>query len=224
MGDKAYLVTFKKVDPFFTLDLSDPYNPKILGILKIPGYSDYLHPYDENHIIGIGKDTVESESGDFAWYQGLKIALFDVSDFDNPKELAKVIIGDRGTNSPVLYDHKALLFDRERELLVLPISLYEISDEIKEKNNGDPGWTYGEFTFQGAFVYRLSIENGFELRGQITHRNEEVKPQNYWYGGSSNSDIVRSLYIDNVLYTISNNMVKLNNLENLSEINSLELS
>lgn len=223
MGGKAYLVTFKKVDPFFTLDLSDPYNPKILGILKIPGYSDYLHPYDENHIIGIGKDTVESESGNFAWYQGLKIALFDVSDFENPKEVAKVIIGDRGTNSPVLYDHKAFLFDREKELLVLPVSLYEISDEIKEQNDEYTGNIHGKFTFQGAFVYKLSLGDGFEYRGRITHLNGEL-PDNYrWYWGSSSSDVTRSLYIEDVLYTISDNMVKMNSLEDLSEISSITL-
>ena len=228
IGDKAYFVTFKKVDPFFTLDLSDPYNPKILGELKIPGYSDYLHPYDENHIIGIGKDTVEPQeewSGrDFAWYQGIKIALFDVSDFDNPKEVAKIIIGDRGTETPVLYDHKAFLFDREKELLVLPVSLYEISDEIKEQNEGYTGNIYGQFTFQGAFVYKLSLENGFEFRGRITHMDDEYPYYEYcWYGGFYSSYVNRALYIDNILYTISNKMIKMNNLGGLGEINVVQL-
>ena len=228
MGEKAYLVTFKKVDPFFTLDLSDPHNPKILGKLKIPGYSDYLHPFDENHIIGIGKDTVEpteSESWgwDFAWYQGLKIAVFDVSDFENPKEMAKIIIGDRGTDSPALYDHKAFLFDREKELLVIPVSLYEISEEIKQQNNGYTGSTYGEFKFQGAYVYKLSLADGFELKGRITHMDDDemLKTGYYWYGGSSS--VTRSLYIGDVLYTLSNSMVKMNNLNTLSEINSVTL-
>ena len=228
IGDKAYFVTFKKVDPFFTLDLSDPYNPKILGELKIPGYSDYLHPYDENHIIGIGKDTVEPQEDwngrDFAWYQGLKIALFDVSDFDNPKEVAKIIIGDRGTETPVLFDHKAFLFDREKELLVLPVSLHEISDEIKEQNEGYTGNIFGQFTFQGAFVYKLSLENGFEFRGRITHMDDEQPYDNYyWYGGSYSSYVSRSLYIDDVLYTISNNLVKMNNLGGLGEMNIVHL-
>ena len=228
MGDKAYLVTFKKVDPFFSIDLSDPYNPKILGELKIPGYSDYLHPFDENHIIGIGKDTVEPEEEwngrDFAWYQGLKIALFDVSDFENPKEVAKLIIGDRGTDSPALYDHKAFLFDREKELLVLPVSLHEISDEIKQQNDGYTGNIYGEFTFQGAYVYRLSLDNGFEFKGRITHRdNGEPLDDYYWYWESSASYISRSLYIDDVLYTISDDMVKMNNLDDLNEINNVQL-
>jgi len=68
MGERGYMVTFKKVDPLFVIDLSDPYNPRELGYLKVTGYSDYLHPYDENHIIGIGKET--TDAGEFAWYQG----------------------------------------------------------------------------------------------------------------------------------------------------------
>ncbi|HQJ38073.1 MAG TPA: beta-propeller domain-containing protein, partial [Bacillota bacterium] len=117
MGDRAYMVTFKKVDPLFVIDLKDPKNPAILGALKIPGYSDYLHPYDENHIIGFGKDTIElsnegtwKREGTTAYYQGMKIALFDVSDVSNPKEKFKEIIGDRGTDSELLNNHKALLF------------------------------------------------------------------------------------------------------------------
>jgi uncharacterized secreted protein with C-terminal beta-propeller domain len=229
MGDKGYLVTFKKIDPFFTIDLSDPYNPKILGKLKIPGYSDYLHPVDENHIIGIGKNTVEAFESekewrniDFAWYQGIKIALFDVSDFENPKEVSKILIGDRGTDSPALYDHKAFLFDREKELLVIPIRLCEISDKIKEQYDNYTGSMYGEFTFQGAYVYSLSVENGFEYKGRITHLSDEdmLKSGYYEYWGSS---IQRSLYIDNVLYTISDGMVKMNNLETIDEIGIVQL-
>ncbi len=229
MGDKAYLATFKKVDPFFTIDLSDPYSPEILGKLKIPGYSDYLHPYDEDHIIGIGKDTVEAQEYDFdlgpgfAWYQGLKIAIFDVSDFENPIELSKVIIGDRGTTSEALHNHKAFLFDRDKELLVIPVSVFEIPEEIKQQNDGYTGNTHGDFTFQGAYVYQVSLDNGFELKGKISHMNNEdmMKSGYYWYGGSGS--ISRSLYIDDVLYTISNKMIKMNDLETLNVINSLIL-
>ena len=224
MGDRGYVVTFKKVDPLFVIDLKDPDNPSVLGKLKIPGYSDYLHPFDENHIIGIGKDTVEAEEGDFAWYQGIKMALFDVSDYENPKEIAKVIIGDRGTESPALHDHKAFLFDREKELLVLPVSLYEIDEEIKEQQGDIEGNTYGEFTFQGAYVYRLSLEDGFEYQGRITHLDDEDILKSGYYGYWGSSSIQRSLYIGDVLYTISESMVKMNSLDDLSEINSLELA
>lgn len=228
IGDKAYLVTFKKVDPFFTLDLSDPYHPEIMGELKIPGYSDYLHPYDENHIIGIGKDTVEPEEGeswgrDFAWYQGIKIALFDITDFNNPKEKAKIIIGDRGTDSPALYDHKAFLFDREKELLVIPVRLCEISDEIKQQNDGYTGNKCGECTFQGAYVYQLNLEDGFKFKGRITHGNDENQG-GFWWGSWGGSTISRSLYIGETLYTISEAMVKMNDLDTIEEINSVTLS
>lgn len=228
LGNRAYLVTFVQVDPLFTLDLSDPYNPQILGELKIPGYSNYLHPYDENHIIGIGKE-VDSTNFTFAAIQGLKIALFDVSDIEQPKEVAKVVIGDRGTDSPALYDHKAFLFDREKELLVIPVSLYEITQEVKDRYIESQGMEplYGEFTFQGAYVYRLSLETGFELRGRITHQTSEQMqyPEDYyWYWGMSNTDITRTLYIADILYTISDSMVKMNNLSDLSEIGSIDLS
>lgn len=231
-GDRAYMVTFVKVDPFFTIDLSDPYNPEIMGELKIPGYSDYLHPYDEDHIIGVGKNAVsaseeEIEQRDltFAWYQGLKISLFDVSDFENPTEVYNIGIGDRGTDSPALYDHKAFLFDKQKELLVIPVSLYEISNETKEQYEQDPGSVYGEFKFQGAYVYKFNLD-GYELKGRITHRVDNINETEEWLwrGYYSSADISRSLYIGNVLYTISNSMVKMNSLDDLSsEINSVNL-
>jgi len=222
MGEKGYVVTFKKVDPLFVIDLSDASNPSVLGKLKIPGYSDYLHPYDENHIIGIGKDTVEAEADlierrnlDFAWYQGIKMAIFDVSDVENPIETHKVVIGDRGTDSEALHNHKAFLFDKEKELLVLPITLAEIKGEKTRDNQ------YGEFTFQGAYVYNINLEDGFELRGKITHYDDDsaFKKSGYYFRGDS--QIRRSLYIGNVLYTFSPKKIKMNLLDNLNEIKEL---
>jgi uncharacterized secreted protein with C-terminal beta-propeller domain len=218
MGDRAYLVTFKKIDPLFAIDLSDPANPRVLGKLKIPGYSDYLHPYDENHLIGIGKETVEAEEvrGDFAWYQGVKMAIFDVTDVENPKELHKVVIGDRGTDSEVLRDHKAFLFDRDKHLLVLPILLAEIKGGSSPSPN-----TYGEYVYQGAYVYTLTLENGFELKGRITHyeTDESFKKSGYYFRGDAS--VKRALYIDDVLYTISQKKIKLNQLADMEEIKEL---
>jgi uncharacterized secreted protein with C-terminal beta-propeller domain len=145
MGDRGYMVTFKKVDPLFVIDLKDPRSPKILGALKIPGYSDYLHPYDENHIIGFGKDTEEVGNG--AFYQGMKIAVFDVTDVTNPIEMFKENIGDRGTDSELLRNHKALLFSKDKNLLAFPVTVME----VKNKNKADKEsiFQYGEFAFQG---------------------------------------------------------------------------
>lgn len=224
MGNKAYLVTFKNVDPFFTLDLSDPYDPQVLGELKIPGYSDYLHPYDEHHIIGIGKDAIASNDPNFAWYQGVKLALFNVSNFNDPVLVDTTIIGDRGSSSPVLYDHKALLFDRERQLLVLPMSVYEIPEE--QKQDTDNPSAHGRFSYQGAYVYEITSE-GFTLRDRITHLNEtdlESISGQYGYYWNTQAFIYRSLYINDILFTISEKMLKANHLETLNEISEVILS
>ncbi|MEM0465506.1 MAG: beta-propeller domain-containing protein [Candidatus Pacearchaeota archaeon] len=186
LGDRAYIVTFKNVDPLFVIDVSNPKSPKVLGYLKIPGYSNYLHPYDENHLIGIGKDAVEDNSGgigmrkNFAWYKGLKISLFDISDVKNPIEESKYIIGDRGTDSPVLYDHKAFLFDKKKNLLVIPVSVAEInrskykecvSDELRYPDSYNyclTESTYGELVWQGVYVFNID-SNSINLKGKISH-------------------------------------------------------
>ncbi|MFQ6077105.1 MAG: beta-propeller domain-containing protein [Candidatus Bathyarchaeia archaeon] len=221
MGERCYLVTFKKVDPLFVIDLSSPDNPKVLGKLKIPGYSDYLHPYDEDHLIGIGKETVEAEEGDFAWYQGVKISLFDVSDVEKPKETAKYEIGDRGTDSPVLRDHKAFLFDRSKSLLMIPVLVAEIDDE--KYPDGVPPYTSGDYVWQGAYVFDISLDGGLVPKGRITHMEDEDDLLKSGYYFSSPYSVKRALYIGNVLYTISDKMVKMNSLETLAEINKVEL-
>jgi len=221
MGDRCYLVTFRNIDPLFVIDLTEPTAPKVLGSLKVTGYSGYLHPYDENHIIGIGKETVASEKEDFAWYQGVKISLFDVSDVSNPVELAKYEIGDRGTDSPVLWNHKALLFDKTRNLLVLPVLLAEI--DPSQYDGEVPPDAYGEFVWQGAYVFDISLD-GLELRGRITHMEDDADLLNLGYYFGSSYSVERSLYIDNVLYTISGMKAKMNSLETLAEINEVELS
>jgi len=221
MGEKAYMVTFKKVDPLFVISLSDPENPKVLGKLKIPGYSDYLHPYDENHVIGIGKEAVAADNRDFSWYQGVKIALFDVSDLENPREVAKVEIGDRGTDSYALHDHRAFLFSKSRNLLVIPVLVAEI-DEDKYVDAAQ--WQNGDYIWQGAYVFSLTPEDGFGLRGKVTHLEDDSFRKTGYYWNSPLS-IRRSLYMDDVLYTISDSMIKMNSLDNPEEeINSVKLS
>ena len=217
MGSRAYLVTFKKIDPLFVIDLADPTNPRVLGELEIPGYSDYLYPYDETHIIGIGKDTYDM--GSFAWYQGVKIALFDVSDPENPREISSYVIGDRGTNSYALDDHRAFLFSGSKNLLVIPISLAEINEE--QYPDGVPPYAYGEHTWDGAYVFNISTEGGLALKGRITHSDGNVQPCGGWY--DSPNSVKRSLYIENVLYTISDGLVKMNNLADLSDEGEISL-
>ena len=216
MGDTFYLVTFRKTDPLFVINLSDPYSPRIIGELEITGYSDYLHVYDENHVIGVGKETVGADEGDFSWYQGVKISLFDVTDVTAPIELAKYEIGNRGTDSPVLSDHKAFLFDKEKNLLVLPVLVAKINES--EYPNGVPPYTCGQIVWQGAYVFTISLEleEKIMLRGAITH----IENGNVY---NASNYVTRALFIGEVLYTISEGKIKMNSLLDLSEIKELNL-
>jgi len=225
MGDKCYLVTFMKTDPLFVIDVSQPTNPQVLGELKIPGYSDYLHPYDETHLIGLGKEAIEAQEGDFAWYQGLQLSLFDVSNVNSPVQMSKYAIGDRGTESAALTDPKAFLFDKQKGLLVIPVNLALLPDK-----SGTTASSYGQMVWQGAYVFSLTLDGGFVLRGNVTHIDGSVlqSQDNYGYpidaiSGAQNFWINRSLYIGNTLYTVSNAQVRLNSLSDMSQIAEIVL-
>jgi uncharacterized secreted protein with C-terminal beta-propeller domain len=213
MGDTFYLVTFRKVDPLFVIDLQNPEEPRVLGELKVTGYSDYLHPYDENHIIGIGKETEAAVTGDFAWYQGVKVSFFDVSDPSDPTEIDKDEIGDRGTDSPILRDHKAFLFDRDKQLLAIPVSVAKIDES--QYPEGVPPYAYGELVWQGVYIYNITLD-GLKLAGNITHMEDATLPNDYWYYAPFY--VKRCLYIGNVLYTVSDTKIKMNRLDTLEEL------
>ncbi|MDH5596470.1 MAG: beta-propeller domain-containing protein [Candidatus Peregrinibacteria bacterium] len=215
MGDRLYMVTFKKVDPLFVISLADPTKPMVLGKLKIPGYSDYLHPYDENHIIGFGKDTIEADKGDFAWYQGIKIAMFDVTDVNNPVQQFVEIIGDRGTDSELLHNHKALLFDKERDMMAFPIHIMKHNEALG----------YSETTFVGALVYDIDLVNGFSERGRITHYTDEdiLKMGDRWpYDYYKN--IQRVVRIGEFLYSVAPGSIKASSIAEVLPLKFLELS
>ncbi len=208
IGDRLYMVTFKQIDPFFVIDLSNPASPEILGKLKIPGYSDYLHPYDATHIIGVGKETATNDWGGVST-SGIKLALFDVSDVANPRQLDKVQIGDAGSDSAALTDHHAFLFDRAKNLLVIPVRAVSSEPFTQE----DALSAYRPYVWYGAYVFGLSPETGFSLRGTVGHGSGD---SGYYYYGSSASEVKRSLYIGDVLYTMSSKQVKANSLDDIN--------
>jgi inhibitor of cysteine peptidase len=218
MGDRAYMVTFEQVDPLFVIDLSDSRNPKVLGMLKIPGFSNYLHPYDDNLLIGLGKDTTIDENGNVRT-KGLKLSLFDVSDVANPKEVSVFKVGDQGSSSVAEYDHRAFLFSKEKNLLVLPTSIME------DRPSPDGKYRYPQLSFSGAMVFHID-ETGFKLRGRIDHSNGIPNAsENYWGGYSYyDSSVQRSLFIESVLYTFSNRYLKSNSLGDLKDIKQVQLS
>jgi uncharacterized secreted protein with C-terminal beta-propeller domain len=212
MQNRAYMVTFKQTDPLFVIDLSDNNNPRVLGELKIPGYSSYLHPYDEKTLIGLGKETTTDTNGNVTT-KGLKISLFDVENPIEPRELMSYSAGSEGSDSMALYDHKAFLFSKEKELLVIPASLTKLSADSRYRYNID---------FNGALVFKITKDK-IELKGKISHPKEESKNVNdYWYYDSGNA-VKRSLYIENNLYTVSENYLKINDLGDLKDVKILNM-
>lgn len=191
-NNRAYIVTYKQVDPLFVIDISDNRNPKVLGELKIEGYSTYLHPYDENHVIGFGMDT--TAKGKNTIINGLKMAMFDISDLSNPKELFKVKIGDRYTNSSLLYNHKALLFSKEKNIIGFPINDYQKKSIYK------------------AQIYNIDLEKGFTLKGEIIQESGDYKNQ-----------VERIIYIGNIYYVVSQNSIKSVDMDTLKELNSIKI-
>lgn len=235
MNDKVYLVTYKTMDPLFVIDLSDETSPKVLGELHIPGYSTYLHPYDENHLIGIGMQTEEvinrNSSGkvisNTSRIVGMKMALFDVTDVSNPVQISETIIGDRRTTSAILTNPKALLFSKEKQLIAIPVNNYSEDFEIASSNNSyssiiNSYINYNKsYTAEGYFVYNINIENGFNLKGVITHQTPTKSNSAYKY--YNNSKLLRGLYIDENLYTVSETAVKVNNINTLELISELKI-
>src|SRR5256712_2115137 len=212
MGDKAYLVTFKRMDPLFVIDLKDPANPTMLGQLNVTGVSDYLQPFDSSHLIGIGKSAEDVAWENAARFFGLKISLFDVTDPHRPTDLSDFTIGERGTNSPALTDAKAVLFERSLNLLVIPM-------EVWGQGPSNGYYPYTQAVSQGAYVFQVSSEHGIVFRGSISHFPSQVPVDRIvtaYY-------VTRSLYIGNVLYTISAAMVKMNSLTDLSPLGSVNL-
>ncbi len=243
MGDRGYLVTFHQTDPFFVIDLSNPTSPKVAGELKIPGYSSFLQPYDQNHVIGLGVQNTVANGYETS---NLKLSLFDVTDINNPTQIAKYNVEGNYTSSTALNDPKALLFDLQKQLLVIPVSInnyyYNVniyyagnatgsSKVIQPPSPITPGAsTSTESYWQGAYVFKTDLNNGFTLQGTVTHLNEtQLNSQGYLtdsstYYSSQNNYITRSLYIGNTLYTISNSEIKLNSLTDLTQIAEINLS
>jgi uncharacterized secreted protein with C-terminal beta-propeller domain len=195
MGDRLYMVTFRQTDPFFVYDLEDGKVTQ-LGELKIPGFSRYLHPYDEDTLIGLGHDATETGR-----QLGIKISLFDVSDVSNPTEVTSFVTEEKYAQTNAEYEHKAFLFDREKELLVIPARSYDW------RNDGEG--------YNGAFVFDISRVS-IELRGLIDHS----RGQNQYYG----SGVLRSLYIEDDLYTMSEGLIRVNDLGDLHSVANVSLT
>ena len=188
--DTLYLVTFRQVDPLFVIDLSDPSSPEVLGELKVPGFSSYLHPVGDDRLLGIGREN-----------SSVKLSLFDVSDSAAPVEQDCYTV-EEYSYTLATSDHKAVLFDPSRDMLVIPITIYDY-------------YSYTNYYESGAWVFDVSAEDGISLRGVVTHDASSY----YYYDYVS-----RALYIGDVLFTVSSASLKSTSLVDLTPMDSLSLT
>lgn len=190
LGDVGYVVTFRQVDPLYTVGLSDPANPKVMGELELLGYSAYLHPVGEGLLLGVGQ-----AADDQGRTQGTQVSLFDVSDPAKPARVANHVVGD-GSSSAAEFDPHAFLWWDPLKLAVLPLQIYTYSSD----------GTYQE-PFVGAIGFNATKAGGVTESGRVAHPR----------GGGYTAPIERSLVIGTRLFTVSGAGVMASDLKTLAE-------
>ncbi|MEE8601131.1 beta-propeller domain-containing protein [Euzebya tangerina] len=209
--DLAAIVTFRQTDPLYLIDTSDPTAPAVLGELKIPGFSTYLHPVGDGYLIGVGQDADE-ETGRTL---GLQVSLFDIRDLASPQRVAQVTFEGEGF-SPAEYDHRAFTYWPETEQAILPVELYPdeetiIAAEEEAEASGEP-FEYRPL-FQGAVVLDVG-EGTLTEAGRVA---SSAGPDGWGQG------VLRTIVIGDVLWTLGFDELQRFDLSTLDPLGSVRL-
>ncbi len=201
-GDKGYLVTFEQIDPLFTLDLSDNTNPRVIGELKVPGFSTYLHPVADGKLLSIGVD------GTNAWRT--QVSLFDVSDFANPTLQSALPVEAQNSWgwSEALYDHKAFQYWAPKNLLAIPQSTYQ---QVYDNVNGYTTYRY----FSELVLVNVDLTGSLTIKGRIDHTPYYSEdPNAYW----QYVDIRRSIFMGDYVYAVSDKAITAHRVSDLGKV------
>ena len=217
-GARAFVVTFKKTDPLFVIDLSNPTQPTVAGELKIPGFSTYLHMLDENHLLSIGYDANDHDS--FAFFDGVLLQIFDISDANNPTLAQRYKIGTRGTSSDALTDHLAFNYFAPLKMLAVPMTICE---------GGGDGSFGANMTFSGLMLFDIDAKTGIAEHGRVpyplpanTSFNSDASCSNWW--SDADSDVKRSVFMDRYVYAVSSRALKVESIDAMgSDLQSISL-
>ncbi|MHB8962742.1 MAG: beta-propeller domain-containing protein [Saccharofermentanales bacterium] len=212
IGKTGYIVTFRNMDPLFVIDLSNPAAPKVVGELKIPGFSNYLHPVSATLLMGIGQHTVtiykKDEFGNDvevgSQQSGLKVSLFDVSDPAEPKEVSSLIFGGVGSNTEAQYNPKAFVWWGTKATALFPAYIY----------GEDGGTDYDNYNDARSGGIVVAVENGKLVE------KARLFPENISYGYYGQSRVV---YIDNAIYISMNGSVYAYDVSTLKEISRIAM-
>jgi beta propeller domain-containing protein len=195
-GGRGFVVTFRQVDPLFTFDLANPRSPRVVGELKIPGFSTYLHPLDRDHLLAIGREVAP----DGRQQGGVQLQLFDVTDFANPVVRHRYTLGSPSSASEASYDHKAFNYFASRGLLGLPFSDWSAARR--------------EPYLSTLELLRVSLAGGIVPAGSIDHADLLSGTEGRYAGWSPT--IRRSVMMDDYVYTVSYGGLKVHDTRDLS--------
>ena len=189
VGDKGFLVTFVQIDPLFTIDLSDPTNPVVVGELKVPGFSTFILPISETELLTIGRDATEE-----GFPLGVQLSVFDVSDFANPTLTDKVVLGLNGSWSEALNNPKALTWLPSRRLVAIPVTLVEAGGED----------FLGGLSFSGLIVHHVSTDGQFTERGRISTQPPTVNEFDFF----PTVAFTRGVFLDDDVFAVTPERVR----------------
>lgn len=210
IGNKGFVVTFRQVDPLFTFDMTDPTNPKKLGELKVPGFSTYLHPIDENHLLTIGTYQPEPVDGQpVDWNsRAVQLAIFDVSDMSSPKQTFVQLVGTGSSSSEAQYDHKAFNYFAAKKLLAIPFSDWR------------SGWSSDTEYWSGFTsdlrVFGVDAASGFTPKGALSMSDLYAVSRSFNWSYYWQPAVRRSVMADEFVYAISDSGIRVADVANLS--------
>lgn len=220
LGDRGYLVTFLRVDPLFTLDLSEPTNPRVVGELKVPGFSTFILPIDADHLLTVGQFVPEFGP---TFLPDVQLSIFDVTDFANPRLASNIVLG-RGTGafSEALFNPKAFTYFAEQGMAALPLSIFSdivfINDPIMDTDVGiSPDEPLSSVSsppelqgFEGVVVIKVSIEDGLTEMGRIDSR--------FPASGFLWSSFTRGLFIGSDVFTVTDHGIRGAPISNIASV------
>ncbi|MCX6129175.1 MAG: beta-propeller domain-containing protein [Proteobacteria bacterium] len=228
IGSRAYVVTFKRTDPLFTIELSDPLAPKIVGELKIPGFSLYLNPHADNRLLGVGYQTEESGETDInrAFFQGILFQLFDILDPAASSRLHFIELGKRGSYSEANQDHHAFYYDAENALTGIPVVLFD--DGLSgQPSNGQVN--NNTRVFSGAILYRILNDKLEEVK-RVSHIDllgptckSNLRPLTWTNPIVGNPEVRRIFRDGNTIFAVSNFGIKTIDASTFADLGALKL-
>jgi len=219
-GDRAYIVTFEQIDPLWVIDVADPTQPVILGELKVPGVSTYIHPLSRDHLLTIGLAPANEDGTGLDW-SGTQISLFDVSDPTQPGQDAVLRISpvsrDRAHEwswswSEATYESKAFQYWGPKNMLAVPLSTYRSVDWYE---NGRYYWSY-QYISKLVLVEVNETAGTLDVYGEVNHSSlyDSQDGENRWW---DDRNIRRSIFMGDFVYAISAAGITATNLTTMTE-------